>query len=39
MSVVQTNCFLFMYNDNVLSVEDDAENLENKGSNVPNYNF
>ena len=30
-------CFLLMSNDNVLSVEDDAEHVENTGSNIRNY--
>ena len=29
--------FLSMSNDNVLSVEDDAEYVENIGSNIQNY--
>ena len=30
-------CFLLMSNDNVLYVEDDAEDVENTGSNIWNY--
>ena len=30
-------CFLLMSNDNVLSVEDDAEHVENTGPNIRNY--
>ena len=30
-------CFLFMPNDNMLSVEDNDEDVENTGSNVWNY--
>ena len=32
-----TMCFLLMFNDNVLSVEDDAEHAENTGPNIRNY--
>ena len=32
-----TMCFLFLSNDNVLSVVDYAEHVENTGSNIRNY--